>query len=48
MCSNSIMSKNMKVKVNVLVTQLCPTLSDPIDYKNIETLIKKWFIAKKC
>ena len=40
------MSKNVKVKV--LVTLSCPTLSDPIDYKNIDTLIKKWFIAKKC
>ena len=29
------MSKNMKVEVKVLVTQLCPTLGDPIDIKKI-------------
>ena len=46
MCNNSIMLKNMKVKVKVLVIQSCPTLGDPIDYKNIDTLIKSGLLLK--
>ena len=44
MCNNSIMFKSMKVKV--LVTQSCPTLGDPIDYKNIDTLIKSGLLLE--